>query len=74
MRMLTRTEARLLLREQVALSWGLAMPMVLLGTVLFFPLMYFAGAVDSAAVRDGAALGGCAIACAVIAARVFRWD
>ena len=33
MRMLTLTEARLLLREPVALFWGLAMPMVLLAVM-----------------------------------------
>ena len=74
------------------------------GTVLFFPLMYFAGlwtpqlsattrhigqftplGAAVQALRDSMAgawphpatlgvLGGCAIACAVIAARVFRWD
>ena len=74
------------------------------GTVLFFPLMYFAGlwtpqlsatmrhigqftplGAAVQALRDSMAgawpppaalgvLGGCAIACAVIAGRVFRWD
>ena len=33
MRMLTLTEARLLLREPLALFWGLAMPMVLLAVM-----------------------------------------
>ena len=74
------------------------------GTVLFFPLMYFAGlwtpqlsatarhigqftplGAAVQALRDSMAgawpgpaalgvLGGCAIACAVLAVRLFRWD